>query len=130
VHTPINPKGVLDPSFHYSLAVKAGSTIYVSGLASLDADKNLVGRGDVVAQTRRILENLEIILAAGGATLDDVVKVTVFLADREDRRRVNDVRREYFGANKPASTLVEVSRFPIDDMLVEIEAIAVLPAPA
>jgi 2-iminobutanoate/2-iminopropanoate deaminase len=126
VHTLINPNGVLEPSFHYSLAVRAGNTIYVSGLASLDASKRLVGRGDVVAQTRQILENLTIILAAGGATLDDVVKVTVFLADREDRGRVNEVRQAYFGANKPASTLVEVSRFPIDDMLVEIEAIAVV----
>jgi 2-iminobutanoate/2-iminopropanoate deaminase len=126
VHTPINPKGVLEPSFHYSLAVRAGNTIYVSGLASLDANKNLVGRGDVVAQTRQILENLKIVLGAGGATLDDVVKVTVYLANRDDRGPVNEVRKAYFGANKPASTLVEVGRFPIDDMLVEIEAIAVV----
>jgi 2-iminobutanoate/2-iminopropanoate deaminase len=130
VHTLIHATGVLEPSFHYSLAVRAGDTIYVSGLASLDANKNLVGLGDVVAQTRQILENMKIVLAVGGATLDDVVKVTVYLADREDRARVNEVRKAYFGANRPASTLVEVSRFPIDGMLVEIEAVAVVRGPA
>jgi 2-iminobutanoate/2-iminopropanoate deaminase len=123
----INPAGVLTPTSHYSHAVKAGDTIYVSGQASLDASRTLLGSGDVVAQTRRVIENLRTILAAAGATLNDVVKVTVYLADREDRARVNAVREEYFGANRPASTLIEVGRFPIDGMLVEMEAIAVLP---
>ncbi len=126
MHTLINASGVLDPSFHYSHAVRAGDTIYVSGQASLDADKQLVGPGDVVAQTRRVLENMRAVLAAAGATLDDVVKVTVYLRDREDRGHVNEVRRAYFGPNRPASTLVEVNRFPIDGMLVEMDAIAVV----
>ena len=126
MHTLINPEGVLTPTSHYSHAVKAGNTIYVSGQASLDAGRTLMGAGDVVAQTRQVLENLRTILRAAGATLDDVVKVTVYLLDRDDRVKVNDVRKEYFGANRPASTLIEVGRFPIEGMLVEMEAIAVV----
>jgi len=81
-----------------------------------------------VAQTRQVLENMKTALGAAGATLDDVVKVTVYLANRDDRPRVNEVRKEYFRANKPASTLIEISRFAIEGMLIEIEAIAVLPS--
>ncbi len=123
----IRAEGLSEPISHYSDAVVAGRTVYVSGQASVDASGRLVGAGDVVAQTRRVLENMKIALAAAGATLDDVVKVTVYLANRDDRPRVNDIRKEYFKANKPASTLIEISRFAIEGMLIEIEAIAVLP---
>jgi 2-iminobutanoate/2-iminopropanoate deaminase len=125
-HTLIRAPGLSEPISHYSDAVRAGNTIYVSGQASLDADGKLVGAGDVVAQTRQTLENMKRVLAAAGATLDDVVKVTVYLADRDDRLKVNEVRQEYFQANRPASTLIEISRFAIEGMLVEIEAIAVV----
>ena len=74
-----------------------------------------------------MLDNIRRVLAAGGATLDDVVKVTVFLANVDDRPRVNEVRQAYFGANRPASTLVEVSRLAFPGLLVEIEAVAVVP---
>lgn len=125
-HTLIRAEGLSVPISHYSDAVRAGNTIYVSGQASLDANGNLVGRGDVVAQTRQTLENMKTVLAAAGATLDDVVKVTVYLANRDDRPKVNEVRKEYFKANRPASTLIEISRFAIEGMLIEIEAIAVV----
>ncbi len=125
-HTLIRAKGLSEPISHYSDAVRAGNTIYVSGQASLDAKGNLVGPSDVVAQTRQTLENMKTVLAAAGATLDDVVKVTVYLANRDDRPKVNEVRKEYFKANRPASTLIEISRFAIEGMLIEIEAIAVV----
>ena len=125
-HTLIRAKGLSEPISHYSDAVRAGNTIYVSGQASLDANGNLVGPSDVVAQTRQTLENMKTVLAAAGATLDDVVKVTVYLATRDDRPKVNEVRKEYFKANRPASTLIEISRFAIEGMLIEIEAIAVV----
>jgi 2-iminobutanoate/2-iminopropanoate deaminase len=67
-------------------------------------------------------------LAAAGATLDDVVKVTVYLARCADRPKVNEVRQAYFGANRPASTLIGIGEFAIEGMLVEIEAVAVAPA--
>jgi 2-iminobutanoate/2-iminopropanoate deaminase len=128
LHRLIRAKGLSEPISHYSDAVVAGRTVWVSGQGAFDAGGQLVGANDVVAQTRQVLENMKTALAASGATLDDVVKVTVYLANRDDRSRVNEVRKEYFKANKPASTLVEINRFAIEGMLIEIEAIAVLPA--
>jgi reactive intermediate/imine deaminase len=127
MHQLIRAQGLSEPISHYSDAVVAGKTIYVSGQASLDAQGRLVGEGDVVRQTRQVLENMQTVLRAAGATLDDVVKVTVYLKNRDDRAKVNEVRKEYFKANKPASTLIEINRFAIEGMLIEIDAVAVLP---
>ena len=127
MHKLIRATGLSEPISHYSDAVVAGKTVYVAGHGSFDAQGNLVGANDVVAQTRRVLENMKLALAAAGATLDDVVKVTVYLKNRDDRPKVNEVRKAYFEANKPASTLIEINRFAIEGMLIEIEAIAVLP---
>lgn len=125
-NTLIRAQGLSEPISHYSDAVVAGKTIYVSGQASLDERGALVGRGDVVAQTRKTLDNMALVLKASGATLDDVAKVTVYLKDVDDRPKVNEVRKAYFKDNKPASTLIEISRFAIDGMLIEIEAVAVV----
>lgn len=125
-NTLIRAKGLSEPISHYADAVRAGNTIYVSGQGALDQHGALVGRGDVVAQTRQVLDNMKLALAAAGATLDDVVKVTVYLGNVDDRPRVNEVRKEYFKDNKPASTLIEISRFAIEGMLIEIEAVAVV----
>ena len=125
-HTMIRAKGVHEPLSHYSDAVRAGNTIYVSGQASLDEQGRVVGRGDVVAQTRKALDNMVLVLDAAGATLADVVKVTVYLADCNDRPAVNEVRKEYFKGNRPASTLYGVGHFAVDGMLIEIDAIAVV----
>jgi 2-iminobutanoate/2-iminopropanoate deaminase len=121
----VRAKGLMEPISHYTDAVVAGKTIYVSGCGASDENGKLVGRGDITAQTRKTLDNMKIALAAAGGTLDDVVKVTVYLADVNDRRKVNEVRKEYFKDNKPASTLIEISKFALDGMLIEIEAIAV-----
>ena len=126
-HTMLNPEGLPEPISHYSNGVRVGDTVYVSGQVALDGRGNLVAPGDVVGQTRQALENIKAVLAAARATLDDVVKVTVYLTDVDDRAKVNEVRKAYFGANRPASTLVEVSRLAIEGLLVEIEAIAVAP---
>lgn len=125
-NTLIRAKGLPEPISHYTDAVRAGNTIYVSGQGAIAEDGTLVGHGDVVAQTRKVLDNMTLALAAAGATLDDVVKVTVYLAHVDDRPKVNEVRKEYFKGNKPASTLIEISRFAIEGMLIEIEAIAVV----
>ena len=121
----VRAKGLMEPISHYTDAVVAGKTIYVSGCGASDESGKLVGRGDVTAQTRKTLDNMKIALAAAGGTLDDVVKVTVYLADVNDRQKVNEVRKEYFKDNTPASTLIEISKFALDGMLIEIEAIAV-----
>ena len=125
-NTLIRAKGLSEPISHYTDAVRAGNTIYVSGQGAIAEDGTLVGRGDVVAQTRKVLDNMTLALAAAGATLDDVVKVTVYLANVDDRPKVNEVRKAYFKYNKPASTLIEISRFAIEGMLIEIEAVAVV----
>jgi 2-iminobutanoate/2-iminopropanoate deaminase len=121
----IRAQGLMEPISHYVDAVVAGKTIYVSGCGAADENGQLVGRGDVTVQTRKTLDNMKIALAAAGGTLDDVVKVTVYLADVNDRQKVNEVRKEYFKDNKPASTLIQISKFALDGMLIEIEAIAV-----
>jgi enamine deaminase RidA (YjgF/YER057c/UK114 family) len=91
-HTLLNPAGLPTPISHYSNGVKVGDTIYVSGQVALDGDGRLVGPGDVVAQTRQVLENVRRVLAAGGATLDDVVKVTVYLVTSTGRESARCAR--------------------------------------
>ena len=103
-----------------------GDLIFVSGLTSRAPDGSIVGVGDVRAQTRQILENMKKILAQGGATLDDVVKVTVFIRNMNDFDAIHEVRRQYFTNNRPASSMVEVSRLVDEELLIEIEAIAVV----
>ena len=121
----VRAEGLMEPISHYVDAVVAGKTIYVSGCGATDENGKLVGHGNITAQTRKTLDNMKIALAAAGGMLDDVVKVTVYLADVNDRQKVNEVRKDYFKDNKPASTLIQVSKFALDGMLIEIEAIAV-----
>jgi len=123
----IRVPGMAEPISHFTHVVRAGRLVFVSGCVATDAEGRTVGGNDVVAQARQVHENLKTCLAAAGATFAEVCKVTVFLKNAADREQVNIARREYFGAHRPASTLVEISRLVRDDLLVEIEAIAVLP---
>lgn len=118
--------GMAEPISHYTDAVVAGDLLFVSGIVALDAAGTLVGGDDAVAQARQIFENLRRVLAAAGAGPADVVKVTVFMLDVDDRPAINPVREEFFGAARPASTLVEVSRLPVEGARLEIEAVALL----
>jgi 2-iminobutanoate/2-iminopropanoate deaminase len=118
--------GLAEPISHYTDAVVAGDTLYVSGIVPVDANGAVVGGDDVAAQARQVFANMERVLAAAGATAADVVKVTVYLLDVDDRPKINPVRQEFFGAARPASTLVEVSRLAVPGALVEIEAVAYL----
>jgi 2-iminobutanoate/2-iminopropanoate deaminase len=120
-------EGMSVPISHYADAVRAGELLFVSGCVPVDADGNLVGGDDVVAQARRVFENIGAVLAAAGAGPADVVKVTLFLTDVEDRPRINPVRQEFFGDTRPASTLVEVSRLAIPGAKIEVEAVAIVP---
>jgi len=117
----------MEPISHFSDAVIAGKTLYVSGLVATDQKGNVVGTGDIVEQTRQILRNLQRILDAAGASPSDVAKVTIFMRDVTQRPLINPVRQEFFGPHRPASTLVEVSRLVRDELLLEIEAVALLP---
>ena len=112
---------------HYAHAVRAdGPLLFVSGIVPVDERGDLVGGDDVAEQARAVFRNLGSVLAAGGASFADVVKVSVFLTDVDDRPLINPVRQEVFGAARPASTLVEVSRLAIPGAKIEVEAIAVV----
>ena len=100
----------------------------MSGAVAVDGEGSLVGGDDVVAQARQVFANLGEILAAGGCSFADVVKVTVFLTDVDERPLVNTVRQEVFGAVRPASTLVEVPRLAVPGARIEVECIAQVPS--
>lgn len=119
-----------DRKMHYSQAVRVGDTIYVSGQVALDDEGNVVGPGDIAAQTRRAVRNIEIILASQGATLRDVVKITVFITNRTPGfvMAYDNALGEFFPEDCPASTLVEVKSLVLRDLLVEIESVAVVGA--
>jgi reactive intermediate/imine deaminase len=123
----IRAEGLPEPISHFTDAVRAGGFLHVSGIVAVDADGRLVGGDDVVAQTRQVLENMRAVLEAGGCGFEDVVKVTVYLTDIDDRPLINPLRQEVFGEARPASTLVEVPRLAVEGAKVEIECIAVMP---
>jgi len=104
--------------------VAAGDTLYLSGILPVDAAGEIVGGDDVVAQARQVFATMRQVLAAAGARPADVVKVTVYLLDVDDRPLINPVRQEFFGSARPASTLVEVSRLAVPGARLEVEAVA------
>lgn len=109
----------------YSQAIRAGSLIFVSGQVAIDpATGNLV-EGDIVAQTRRVFQNIGEILKAGGASFDHVVRTTVFLADMNDFAAMNDVYGTFFAPPFPARATVQVARLP-RDARIEVDVIASL----
>jgi 2-iminobutanoate/2-iminopropanoate deaminase len=120
-------EGQAEPISHFTDAVRAGEFLYVSGIVAVDGHGDLVGGDDVVAQTRQVFENMRAVLAAAGCGFEDVVKVTIFLTDVDDRPLINPVRQEVFGGTRPASTLVEVPRLAVDGAKVEIECVALVP---
>ena len=124
----IRVDGLAEPISHFTDAVRAGDLLFVSGIVAVDGEGALVGGDDVVAQARQVFENMRAVLAAAGCGFGDVVKVTVFLTDVDDRPLVNPVRQDVFGEARPASTLVEVSRLAVPGAKVEVEAIAVIPS--
>jgi 2-iminobutanoate/2-iminopropanoate deaminase len=117
-------EALAEPISHYTDAVRGGDLLFVSGVVPVDADGRLVGGDDVVAQARQVFENMREVLEAAGCGFQDVVKITIFLTDIDDRPKINPLRREIFGGTRPASTLVEVSRLAVPGAKVEIEAVA------
>jgi 2-iminobutanoate/2-iminopropanoate deaminase len=109
----------------YSQAIKAGGLLFVSGQIPLDPESGQMVEGDIAAQTHRVFKNLQAILEAGGASLDRVVRTTVYLADMNDFGAMNDVYATYFESPAPARATVQVARLP-KDARVEIDVIAEL----
>ena len=118
-----------EPVSHYTDAVVAGGFIFIAGMLADDANGVLVGVGDVVAQTEQIFENIEAILARLDASLDDVVKIVVYVTDIADRAAINTVRVRRFGETRPTSTLVQVGALVNLEARVEIETVALAPTP-
>ena len=123
----IRAEGLAEPISHYADAVRAGDLLFVSGCVPVDGEGKLVGSDDVVAQAEQVFANIGAVLTAAGASARDVIKVTVFLTDIDDRPSINPVRQRFFGEARPASTLVEVSKLAVPGAKLEIEAIAVVP---
>lgn len=122
VHTN-NAPAAIGP---YSQGIIVNNMFYSSGQIPLTAEGELVN-GTVEEQTHQVFKNLKAVLAEAGASLDTVVKATVFIKDMNDFPVINDVYGEYFGEHKPARSCVEVARLP-KDVLVEIEVIALVKA--
>jgi 2-iminobutanoate/2-iminopropanoate deaminase len=112
---------------HYAQAVAHGDLLFVSGLLAVDREQRIVGAGDVVAQAAKIFESMRSILEHVGASPAEVLKVTIFLTDMEDRPKITPLRQQFFSPGRPASTLVEVSALAVPDALIEIEAVVGLP---
>jgi reactive intermediate/imine deaminase len=112
-----------EPISHYTDAVRFGNFLFISGMGPVDGDFKLVGGSDPAAQTRQIMENMKKVLDAAGANFADVLKVTVYLTDVDDRHAINPIRQEYFGDARPASTLIGINQLALEGMKVEIEAV-------
>ncbi len=108
----------------YSQGIKAGDFVYTSGQLPIDPATGQLVQDDIQAATRLALNNVKAVLEEGGASLETVVKVTVFVKDMNNFGAINEVYAEYFTEHKPARSLVEVSRLPKDGVI-EIEAVAI-----
>jgi reactive intermediate/imine deaminase len=124
----INPDTMQSPDgYTHIVEVTSGRPVYISGQVALDREGELVG-DDIRSQTRHVFENMRAALAAVGGTLGDVVKLTTYVLDITEMPAVREVRNEYFDPRRPpAATAVQVARLEPDGVLLEIEAVAVLP---
>ena len=113
--------------YTFSAAVKTGNLLFISGMTAGDPETGeIVGKGDIVAQTRFIYQKMEQVLEAAGATFDDIVKTQEYITTTESYKETAKIRREYFRNGFPAATGVVVKRLLRKDALIEIDAIAIL----
>jgi enamine deaminase RidA (YjgF/YER057c/UK114 family) len=123
--TAIQPASLSDPRPRFTTAWKVGNTIHVSGQTASEG-QGVVGPGDIRVQTRTALERIRAILEEAGASMQDVVKTTVYVTDMRYREGYGEVRQEYWPTDPPASTLVQIVALASPGSLIEIEAIAVV----
>lgn len=121
----ISTPKVATPPAPISMATKSGELVFVAGIVALDETGELVGEGDVKAQTRQVIENIKELVSAAGGTLLDVTKTTVYITDFANYAGMNEVYREYFANEPPARATVRADLFN-PQLLVEIDAIAVV----
>jgi reactive intermediate/imine deaminase len=121
---------IRQPTGHFSQATTIearGKLVFISGMTSRRADGSIAGIGDIEAQTKQVCENLKSAVEATGGNMDDIVRVDVYVRNMEHFDKIHKVRREYFKAPAPASTMVEICKMTSPDYLIEINAIAVIP---
>jgi 2-iminobutanoate/2-iminopropanoate deaminase len=121
---------IRQPTGHFSQATiieAKGKLVFISGMTSRRADGSIAGIGDIEEQTKQVCENLKAAVEAAGGNMDDIVRVDVYVRNMEHFDKIHKVRREYFKAPAPASTMVEICKMTSPDYLIEINAIAVLP---
>ena len=129
----LNPPSSPTPkSYHHAVAVEGGRSIYLSGQVAFDAERKIVGVGDVVAQTRQAMRNLKAAVEAGGGTISDIVQITTHVVNY-DPGQLEDITgtiAEFFSPESlPANTLVGISSLSTDGLLIEIGGIAVTDSP-
>ena len=124
----IQPKSLNDPRPRYSQGIlnSGGKLLFIAGQTASDKDGNVVGKGDIRAQTEQVFANLKAVLKASGGTLDNLVMTTTYITDREYREGYNEVRRGQYKKMPPTSTLVIVKGLAHPDYLIEIAGIAVI----
>ncbi len=133
--TIINPPTLARPSgFSHGIIVTGGRLLFLAGQTASDAEGRIVAPGDLVAQYEQVLRNLKAVVEEAGGKMQDIVKITIFVRDRDDYRAhlkpLGSVHKAFFGAYYPATALFEISRFFQDEALIEIEGLAVLDADA
>ena len=126
--TTMNPEGLPAPRGSYSLVniAQPGRMVFIAGQTASDPEGNVVGIADARAQTRYILEKIKRAVEAAGGTINDVVAMSVFTTDVRYHRDINEARREMLGANFPTSTMVQVVALARPELLLEINATAVI----
>jgi enamine deaminase RidA (YjgF/YER057c/UK114 family) len=123
----LNPPTLSVPTGYSHVAeVSGGRTIYIAGQVAFDNSGKVVGKGDFAAQATQVFENLKLALAAVGATFENVVKVNTYVTDMSHLPTLREIRGKYYGKFAPASTLVEIGKLAHPDLMVEIEAVAVV----
>lgn len=123
----INPPSMPAPSGYAYAVKKAGTPVYISGQVAIDGSGKLVGEGDAAAQTEQVFQNLRTVVEAAGGSLRDIVKLTVYVTDPSYRPAIAAARQKHFkDGDYPASTYVVISGLALPQLLVEIEAIAIV----
>ncbi len=121
---------IRQPTGHFSQATMIearGKLVFISGMTARRADGSIAGVGDIEVQTKQVCENIKAAVEAAGGKMDDIVRVDVYVRNMEHFEQIHKVRREYFKAPAPASTMVEICKMTSPDYLIEINAIAVVP---